>query len=170
MGESSDDEDYDCLALSALSAEAEEERGGPDLDEHGQLCLPSGSRVVPRANCDHWRGPRRRTHVIARRADPEDLRIALERRAACLAIRREQWVGVARATEARQERVPQRDLSVAAVGVFDGGCKLNNERGHQCYGQGKRHQNAAVHAQPKKHGGKLAKWSSGPARRLRKCA
>jgi hypothetical protein len=46
--------------------------------------------------------------------------------------------------------------------LFDGGHKANFERGYGVSGQGKRHQNAAVHRQPRQGQGRLAKWSSGP--------
>ena len=48
----------------------------------------------------------------------------------------------------------------AEPGFFDGGCKTNNERGRGCSGQGKRHRNPAIRAQPVKGGGRLAKWSN----------
>ena len=41
----------------------------------------------------------------------------------------------------------------------------NRERGVQCFGQGCRHQNPPARAQPKRGGGKQAKWSNpNPAR------
>ena len=47
-----------------------------------------------------------------------------------------------------------------ARGSWVHGCKTNNERGAQCQGQGKRHQNRAVHAIPSKQSGKKhAKWA-----------
>ena len=42
---------------------------------------------------------------------------------------------------------------------------LAQERGHGCRGQGKRHQNGAKRTQPKKHGGRVAKWSSAKGKR-----
>ena len=44
-------------------------------------------------------------------------------------------------------------------------CLLAQERGHGCRGQGKRHQNGAKRTQPKKHGGRVAKWSSAKGKR-----
>ncbi len=74
-----------------------------------------------------------------------------------------------RAYRHRTETEKRRDVHYAEAshkpvncrpGFFDGGCKLNNERGRQCRGQGCRHQNAAAHAQPTKGGGRQAKWSN----------
>jgi len=158
-----DDSEGDCDELAlALGVWGIQEHVGPDLDESGQLCLPGGARAVCRGQ-GRGRLHSRRSAELAKWADPDELRMALERRAASLAARRANWLGVVQAAETRQGYAPRRDLPVVAIGAFDGGCKTNNERGHQCYGQGKRHQNAPVHGQPKKHGGKLAKWSSAPA-------
>ena len=46
------------------------------------------------------------------------------------------------------------------AGQFDGGHKINHERGIACQGQGKRHHNPPARSQPKQGGGKQAKWSN----------
>ena len=71
----------------------------------------------------------------------------------------DEWEAAINAANAK--RVTPKQLKFVDRKVYDGGCKLNNERGHGCQGQGKRHQNSAVHAQPTKaSGARLAKWSS----------
>lgn len=61
-------------------------------------------------------------------------------------------------TQAKQKYEPRAKQSSIQVCLKGG--RMNNERGDGCRGQGKRHQNAAVHSQPRKAGGRLAKWSS----------
>ena len=68
-------------------------------------------------------------------------------------------LAVAAPAEALYERRRAPRASTEA-GFFDGGCKTNNERGRGCSGQGKRHRNPAIRAQPVKGGGRLAKWSN----------
>ena len=57
--------------------------------------------------------------------------------------------------KAEHGRSAQRDHKVSFLVDMK---SRNFERGHQCRGQGCRHQNAAVHTQ--KHTGRNAKWSS----------
>merc|ERR1712048_795535 len=71
-----------------------------------------------------------------------------------------EWEGTVGAQRAHYKHAPSLGLALTKKGFYIGGNKLNNERGHGCVGQGKRHQNAAVHMQPKKNRGKLAKWCS----------
>lgn len=71
---------------------------------------------------------------------------------------RQQWTGTIIASEANLRRTPRVHAPFEKSGLFDGGHKLNQERGNACRGQGKRHQNAAVHGQPKQNRGRLAKW------------
>ena len=68
-------------------------------------------------------------------------------------------LAVAAPAEALYER-RRAPRASAEAGFFDGGCKTNNERGRGCSGQGKRHRNPAIRAQPVKGGGRLAKWSN----------
>jgi len=161
LDESEHDSDGLSDAGGVLEAWSLHELGGPDIDELGQLCLPNGARALCRGQ-KHQRW--RRRVEVSKRADFAALDAMLAQKAAELAIRRAHWIGVAKAAEKQHEFAPRRDLFVASH--FEGGCRMNNERGHQCHGQGKCHQNAPVHGQPKKHGGKLAKWSSSPAKTL----
>eukprot|EP00036_Acanthoecidae_sp_10tr_P006991 CAMPEP_0182942786 /NCGR_PEP_ID=MMETSP0105_2-20130417/51326_1 /TAXON_ID=81532 ORGANISM="Acanthoeca-like sp., Strain 10tr" /NCGR_SAMPLE_ID=MMETSP0105_2 /ASSEMBLY_ACC=CAM_ASM_000205 /LENGTH=220 /DNA_ID=CAMNT_0025082573 /DNA_START=189 /DNA_END=851 /DNA_ORIENTATION=- len=78
-----------------------------------------------------------------------------KRRATSLGI-----VAAQHSVEAKLGRTPRLHYGTARRNFFDGGCRTNNERGAQVNGQGCRHQNHAVHAQPAKGGGKRAKWSS----------
>lgn len=66
---------------------------------------------------------------------------------------RQTWAGTVSVSGANLRRTPQTHMGFERSGLFDGGHKLNQERGEACRGQGKRHQNAAVHGQPKKTSG-----------------
>ena len=65
-------------------------------------------------------------------------------------------------TEAKQEKVHYTRLPKVNLwaGHFDGGHKVNYERGIACQGQGKRHNNPPARAQPKLGGSRQAKWSN----------
>lgn len=92
--------------------------------------------------------------LLARQGNLREIEAALARREAV----KVEWGGTIAVSKARLEHVPRLCLETTAKGFYDGGSKLNNERGEGCRGQGKRHQNAPVHRQPKKNGGRLAKW------------
>jgi len=91
--------------------------------------------------------------LLARQGNFREIEAALARREAV----KVEWGGTIAVSKARLKHAPRLCLEATAK-VYDGGSKLNNERGEGCRGQGKRHQNAPVHRQPKKNGGRLAKW------------
>ena len=65
-------------------------------------------------------------------------------------------------TETKKEKThydPAPKVRVWA-GHFDGGHKVNHERGIACQGQGKRHHNPPARSQPRQGGGRQAKWSN----------
>lgn len=148
----------------------------PDLNSCGNLQLLGGEHAAHRERWRSHRHARRRcadttvkyrgTRVSLKellrsgKAEGCDMEALLVQRKA----EQREWVGVLGMTEAQHLRAPRLKASVESK-VYDVRSKMNNERGHGCAGQGKRHQNAAVHVQPTKHGGKLAKWSSGPKRK-----
>lgn len=141
------------------------QRSSPNLNASGSLQLANGGSACHRQGRHRYRraGPRL-VNIIGRgarptlkqfvRLNPEDIQVALARTEGM----KHEWAGVVGVSKACYQHTPKLDFAIARE-IYDGGCKTNNERGHQCQGQGKRHQNAAVHVQPKKQGGKLAKWS-----------
>lgn len=170
LSSGSDDVDSEFSGTSQRSVrEGEVEHASPDLTVSGSLVLPGGLVAECR---ERWRGHQRggrrcqispevrRGSVASLKATMRsgnfaDIQAVLARREA----ERSEWVGTVLGAQARQEHTPRLRLDVVAKGFYDGGSKTNNERGDACRGQGKRHQNAPVHAQPKRRGGRLPKWA-----------
>jgi len=71
-----------------------------------------------------------------------------------------EWAGAVAAAQSRQKLNPRHSHEHPSKFFFANSAKMNNERGAKCQGQGKRHQNAAVHSAPKAGAGRCAKWSS----------
>jgi hypothetical protein len=169
---SSDDEDSEVSDTPQSSAREDElQYRSPDLNASGNLVLPGGLVAGCRER-RRLRGPQRASgrwqitpvdhkgsvpslKYSVRLGNLDDIQAALARRDA----ERLEWVGALAAVRTRQEHAPRLRLDVVAKGFYDGGSKTNNERGDGCHGQGKRHQNAAVHGQPKRNGGRLPKWA-----------
>mmetsp|Transcript_26323 Transcript_26323/g.70248 ORF Transcript_26323/g.70248 Transcript_26323/m.70248 type:complete len:242 (+) Transcript_26323:37-762(+) len=83
---------------------------------------------------------------------------------------RSEWVEL---LEAKKEtpRYETRRAPLEAARVRQALFPRNNERGVQCHGQGKRHQNPAAHVQPSmRTGGRQAKWSNPNPQRSRPAA
>jgi len=178
-----DDEGFDRLCKCEVENEAAFEdvvrsldlqNVKPILNHSGDLELPNGNCVARRQQFGSIRyGGRRFFSILASRhggargsikkvvrsgsADVGQLEAILTK----MQAERLEWTGVTCTTRSGHSRAPRLTAPVEKK-VFDVRTKMNNERGHGCVGQGKRHQNAAVHTQPKKHGGRLAKWSSAP--------
>lgn len=76
-----------------------------------------------------------------------------------------EWQGAVAAARVQHSRSASRSYKDAPNHFFANNAKMNNERGAKCQGQGKRHQNAAVHATPKAGSGRCAKWSSAKPKR-----
>lgn len=89
-----------------------------------------------------------------------------EQRALARKLMMPEWTAMAAAAKARERAVaPKRNFEDTPKHFFANSAKMNNERGAKCQGQGKRHQNAAVHAAPKAGAGRCAKWSSAKKKR-----
>jgi len=177
--------DEDEADLEAAVRSHELQRIASAYDSSGNLQLPSGEKIVHRqrrrirrpayrklraATALHRLGqpslkafkrageqPSLRSLMRSDKADPAELQMLIARRE----LVKSSWTGVVSNASAYCKRSPKLKAAFAETGLFDGGHKLNQERGNACRGQGKRHQNAAVHAQPKRNQGRLAKWCSG---------
>lgn len=145
-----------------------------NLDSSGNLQIPSGGialqrqrRRAPRQVCSrlqHGQSVQKscasslRQLLRSGRAEDGQIQALLRRRD----MMKHGWTGVIDAAKTHLAQAPRQHLTVKQDGLFDGGHKANFERGYGVSGQGKRHQNAAVHRQPRQGQGRLAKWSSGP--------
>jgi len=144
---------------------------GPCLNSHGELELPNGGSVQHRKQQRIRRRASRSMELVEKyhrsRVSVKELmrsRLVDASQRQTLMVQREatrmEWVGIAQNSKAAVLNAPRLGQAAQQKGFwFNGSCKLNSERGNGCCGQGKRHQNAAVHAQPRKGKGRLAKWS-----------
>merc|ERR1711974_131097 len=95
---------------------------------------PPGRQCPLSMACRVGRSPSQR--LLARRRDFREIEAALARKEAV----KVEWAGTVAVWKARQEHAPRLCLDATAKGFYDGGSKMNNERGEGCQGQGKRHQ------------------------------
>ena len=73
---------------------------------------------------------------------------------------RSEWVEFAPPATAKTSYNVRREVPLSAARDQARLVPRNNERGMHCFGQGKRHQNPPMRAQPKQGGGRQAKWSN----------